>query len=107
MKILLHDGWNCLLVDFREFEQLGEKRGEWLKLKLEELYKLSFETHKKIHFERRLEILQHSFIEMEYLFEDRKYKDMKIYKERVQQLKKEVIENYKKKEEEVLSKTKK
>lgn len=86
---------------------MGEKRGEWLKLKLEELYKLSFETHKKIHFERRLEILQHSFIEMEYLFEDRKYKDMKIYKERVQQLKKEVIESYKKKEEEVLTKTKK
>lgn len=97
-KLLFHDGWTCKVVDFREFEQLGERRQEWLQQKIEELYKLTFETQKKIHFEKRLEILQHSFEEMIYLFNDKKYRDMKLFQEQIRRMRDEAVKNYREKE---------
>lgn len=35
---------------------------------------------------------------MEYLFLDKKYKDMKVYKERILRMKESVVKNYKEKE---------
>lgn len=65
---------------------------------IEKAYKLTFETNQKQHLEKRLEILEHSFNEMRYLFSDRKYKDISVYHQNVDKNWDKVKDAYLKKE---------
>lgn len=93
-NILLKDDWTVCLIDFREFEGLEDKSG-FLKERIEESYKLTFEKTKRLHYEKRLEILNYQFELGKYLYHDKKYKEIGRRREIIENIQENFNKEYK------------
>lgn len=92
-NILLKEDWTVCLVDFREFENLEDKSG-FLKKRIEESYKLTFEKTKRLHFDKRLEIYNYPFEIGKYLYHDKKYKEISRRRGIIENLQEEFNKEY-------------
>ncbi len=95
-KLILKDDWTVCLIDFREFEDLGDKRSEWLKNRIEESYKLTDEKYSSYHKNKRIEVLNNFFNQMAYEFRDKKFREVKKKSELIEKERERVLSEYSK-----------